>query len=870
MTKSLFHILSAVWSLLVWSILISSCTDDLKSSQTTDRIHFTSDIDNTWTSLATDGGESTRSAVSALRTEGTPLYLHTLYTDSIQPPSAENAGDSVPVTRSAPRDIASMYETFGVSAYAYQGTWDNTGTPNYMNDVAVSKSGNAWTPSAGSYYWPGASYTMRFYAYAPKGNSAYTFSTSGIPTLTCAIPSDVAGQQDLLVAASGAVSGGNNEAIGLTFRHALTAVKFVCGSDMKAGTVKSVTLKGVYATGTYNLETAAWSDVRTPKNFSQTLDAATNGTEGSALTRPAQTFMMLPQTLPDTAKIEIVFEDGQTEHTLTGAIGKQVWPMGKTVTYRISTTSINWEYILTVNPPNTYTFKGGSSTYSITSYKQNSTSKQPVSWTAEFSTDGKSWTGTKPGWLSAFTSGTSGAGSVSAVSYTATVASQQGSSTSRHTDALRARPAKGTKDAPYNLSNDLGQPAIQHTANCYVVSNPGEYYFPLVYGNAITGGGDNKSAYFYNYDDTYILKNFINHRGKPIQSPRIYDHEGCTAKSCKLLWQDASGLISNVGLYDGGRAIRFTVGATTIQQGNAVIAVCDDAGDIMWSWHIWITDTDLTQTKKVSNSLIGNSVQMMPVNLGWCDSEHLNFAGRSCQVRIKAGEEVRTFTISQTSLDVDYKGNSPYYQWGRKDPLYPGDTGTEATKYWYDASGTVSNDNPLTEATGTGITALTWGIKNPQKLNTNQVMDGQYLNLWDTDNTMPFLDDKVPVKSIYDPCPAGFHMPKGWEFTGFSNSAPGQDGKAENINAKRPYDGGWNFYCGLNGTGDTIFFPATGARYKTDSPGKPNRIGRDIRVWGAAPGGYNNANLFWATEDNIWSARYVDRHGAFSVRPIRD
>ena len=80
---------------------------------------------------------------------------------------------------------------------------------------------------------------------------------------------------------------------------------------------------------------------------------------------------------------------------------------------------------------------------------------------------------------------------------------------------------------------------------------------------------------------TPTYSKLINHRGKPIQSPRIYDHEGCTAKSCKLLWQDASGLISNVGLYDGGRAIRFTVGATTIQQGNAVIAVCDDAGDIM-------------------------------------------------------------------------------------------------------------------------------------------------------------------------------------------------------------------------------------------------------------------------------------------------
>lgn len=29
----------------------------------------------------------------------------------------------------------------------------------------------------------------------------------------------------------------------LTFNHALTAVKFVCGDDMQGGTVKSVSLK---------------------------------------------------------------------------------------------------------------------------------------------------------------------------------------------------------------------------------------------------------------------------------------------------------------------------------------------------------------------------------------------------------------------------------------------------------------------------------------------------------------------------------------------------------------------------------------------------------------------------------------------------
>ena len=303
-----------------------------------------------------------------------------------------------------------------------------------MYDVLVSKTGDSWMPSS-SNYWPGSAYKMKFFAYAPKGNEAYRLSgreASGAPTITCTIPDDVTNQQDLLVAASDELPGNSNTSVALTFRHALTAVRFVCGSDMKAGTIKSVTLKGVNSTGTYNFGTHTWSGIGAVKDFSQTLGKASSGTPDEAITTEAQTFMMVPQTLPDGAVIEVVFNDG-TEHTLTGNIGKQVWPMGKTVTYKISTTSVNWDYVLTVNGPADFTYAGETKTYRVTSYRQNSQGeKEPVKWKAQFSTDdGKTWSDARPDWLTAFTA--SGVGSTTAASLNATVGAQTGTMDSPHT-----------------------------------------------------------------------------------------------------------------------------------------------------------------------------------------------------------------------------------------------------------------------------------------------------------------------------------------------------------------------------------------------------------------------------------------------------
>ena len=134
-------------------------------------------------------------------------------------------------------------------------------------------------------------------------------------------PGQLDEQKDLLVAKTDELAGNTNTAVPLTFHHALTAIRFVCGDDMQGGTVKSVSLKNVCSKGTYNMGTQSWNNVDTPVTFSQTLNKSTTGTANEALTSDAQTFMMVPQTLPDGAQIEVVFTDNSnTDHTLTADI----------------------------------------------------------------------------------------------------------------------------------------------------------------------------------------------------------------------------------------------------------------------------------------------------------------------------------------------------------------------------------------------------------------------------------------------------------------------------------------------------------------------------------------------------------------------
>lgn len=91
---------------------------------------------------------------------------------------------------------------------------------------------------------------------------------------------------------------------------------------------------------------------------------------------------------------------------------------------------------------------------------------------------------------------------------------------------------------------------------------------------------------------------------------------------------------------------------------------------------------------------------------------------------------------------------------------------------------------------------------------------GLYYNLWSMENvdrnTTPN-DDEV-VKTIYDPCPAGFHLPPSNAFTGFTTTGATiyEESDPAKFNVKGTFDHGWNFYGNPDGSGDIIFVPVTG------------------------------------------------------------
>ena len=248
------------------------------------------------------------------------------------------------LTRATPVGKDNFYNKFHVLAY-----WSKNGAPVdqfYMNTNASKVAASVGTGAIWSteqiYYWPGADHSFQFYAWAPTDASGLTTPSSPQEkSLAYTVPEAAADQKDIVVATTDEIQGDNNAAVPLTFKHICTAVRFAVGSQMQPGQIKSVALKGVKNAGTYDMAADNWSLGDATVNFSQTLNKETTGTEanGDAITTSEGTFMMLPQTLPAGATVEVVFVNANNEdRTLTASIGNTEWKMGTTVTYKLSIT----------------------------------------------------------------------------------------------------------------------------------------------------------------------------------------------------------------------------------------------------------------------------------------------------------------------------------------------------------------------------------------------------------------------------------------------------------------------------------------------------------------------------------------------------
>ena len=222
----------------------------------------------------------------------------------------------------------------------------------YMNEDATKK-GSIWSTEK-IYYWPGAEHWLQFYAWAPTEVEGLTTQFSlDEKTLKYTIQgndettgyTNVVNQKDIVVAVPETpdfwTPGDNNAAVPLTFKHICTAVRFAVGSQMQPGSIKSVALKGIKNTGTYDMAAGTWSLDESTDDFTQVLNKETTGSEGNgaAITSEEGTFMMLPQTLPAGAMVEVVFTNASGgDRTLTASIAGSEWTMGTTVTYKLSIT----------------------------------------------------------------------------------------------------------------------------------------------------------------------------------------------------------------------------------------------------------------------------------------------------------------------------------------------------------------------------------------------------------------------------------------------------------------------------------------------------------------------------------------------------
>ena len=470
----------------------------------------------------------------------------------------------------------------------------------------------------------------------------------------------------------------------------------------------------------------------------------------------------------------------------------------------------------------------------------------------------------------------------------------------------------GTAAAPYNLSNETGAAAVQNTANSYLISAPGHYMIPLVYGNAIKNGQTNSSAYQKGSNANNTLKNFVDQDGKAITDPWIEKTNNGANRGIDLAWtvwsdeKDLVKLASNNGLYraaDGNLYIKFEVTKENIKSGNAVVAVrrswqtqrqeqrqqgrrkvwvtvTENHQQTLWSWHLWFAPKNALDKITVTNKQ-GNKYDFTNEALGWKPTAWKGTpysTPRTVKVKVEqtlgnnGDKQSAVITITQKPATTTRTGYTTLYQWGRKD-AFPGTTATLAV-------------NTINWNAGSEMYMQTI-LQNPQNYYTagykGNVLDAgtgfakyyTLYNLWSMNNTSAYAENQANsqpvVKTIYDPSPVGFSVPANDAFTGFTEN--GLNGGRMNVdgtdNAQTFNNNfGHNFWTNSNKT-ETIFFPAAGYREARNGSTLSN-YSKFGDYWTATPNDNHNGNVMGFDVNSVYPLYRNIRAFAFSVRPAAE
>lgn len=245
----------------------------------------------------------------------------------------------------------------------------------------------------------------------------------------------------------------------------------------------------------------------------------------------------------------------------------------------------------------------------------------------------------------------------------------------------------------HNDNNTVVDLSKNGTANCYIVPSAGTYKFNAsVQGNSLDPVG--------NITEADVVWETLN-----------------TPESISV-----GDVINSVSLSDDGYVIFDATGT----YGNALIAVKDKNGTILWSWHIWVTDYNPDEDYDV---YVGKeNYKIMDRNLG---------------------------ALSNTPGDSRALGL--IYQWGRKEPFMNKNYISTDDNLQFITSnneyGTVEYaiQHPLTYICGHTSFVLDWYDDTPNN------------TLWSE------------TKSKYDPSPVGWKVPSEDVWANFPNDNTGYD-----------------------------------------------------------------------------------------------
>lgn len=417
-----------------------------------------------------------------------------------------------------------------------------------------------------------------------------------------------------------------------------------------------------------------------------------------------------------------------------------------------------------------------------------------------------------------------------------------------------------------NLSSD-------GNANCYLAAKNNQWYSIT---GTIRGNGSTQDYANEQYPGVSMLPSIIPGATRAIDIPIS------AVKDAVVVWETSKGLIEWVIWDCNTGTIKFKTGT---DKGNAVIAIRDTSGKILWSWHIWRTDeVDLAAlNSNHTMTIITNTARNWYTSLSGIGAA----AGRNRSIVM-----TRCCLGSQLNAAKSYltpAGNigiyNMQYQYGRKDP-FPGSStyiepGSESTIYGYGSStaynttGFTVDSKIVQSSSSLGTTArdiLNYTINHPERFiyygaptynwiynATANSSEWKISNcLWGDNNKVTtaggvnagYLDPlpwgvvgETGKKTIYDPCPAGWRIAPADSWTGLADDGISSWLSTTTSMAITKITNG--ITCKFKTCSEEIFCPLTGFRWATT--GLLRNSGIQYSMWWSSPSGqtHEHATYFY-------------------------